>query len=93
MNLGVPIEEKTAPMNVEAARRIITMLVVSTVRKADSFTILKLSFRLNTVTTNAPRQPSAAPSVGVASPDMMVPSVARISDATGTSPTKNSRIM
>ena len=93
MNLGVPMEEKTAPMNVEAARRIITMLVVSAVRKADSLTSLKVRRPLAAVTTTAPRQPRAAPSVGVATPVRMVPRVTRIRTAGGTRPKKNSRTM
>ena len=91
MNLGVPMEEKTAPMNVEAARRIITMLVVSAVRKAESLMSLKVSRLLAAVTATAPRQPRAAPSVGVASPEIMLPSASRIRVATGMIPKKNSR--
>jgi hypothetical protein len=93
MKDGVPIEEKTTPMNVEAARRTITMLVVSAVRKTDSFKRLKVSFPFSIVTITAPRHPRAAPSVGVATPVIMVPSVAKMRTAGGRSPRKNSRIL
>jgi hypothetical protein len=89
MKVGVPMEEKTTPMNVEAARRIITMLVVSAVRKTASFMSSKVSFPFSFATITAPRHPRAAPSVGVATPVIMVPSVAKMRTDGGRSPKKN----
>ena len=93
INVGVPSVEKTTPMNVEAARRIITMLVVSAVRNTASFTTAKVNFPFSFVTMMAPRHPRAAPSVGVAIPVMIVPSVARMRTVGGISPKKNSRTL
>ncbi len=91
MYAGVPSAENTEPMNVDATSRIITMLDVCTVRNVASFRIGHVSRPCAAVTISAPTQPIAAPSVGVAHPVTMEPSVARISAAGGTSPNTNSR--
>ena len=91
MKVGVPSAENTEPMKVEATSSTITMLEVCTVRKVASFSIGQVSLPCAAVTSSAPTQPIAAPSVGVAQPVMMEPSVAMISAAGGNRPRKNSR--
>ena len=93
MKVGVPSAENTAPRKVEATSRIITMLAVCAVRKTESLNTAQVSLPWAAVTSSAPTQPSAAPSVGVAQPVTIEPSVARISAAGGIRPRKNSRKM
>src|SRR6185369_16139251 len=91
MKAGVPSAENTAPKNVDATSRIITMLDVCTVRNTESLKTVQLSRPCAAVTSNDPAQPRAAPSVGVAQPETIEPKVTRISTAGGIRPRKNSR--
>jgi len=93
MNAGVPSAENTDPRKFEAISRIITMLAVCAVRNVESLKTAQLSLRCIAVTASAPTQPMAAPSVGVAKPLTIEPSVATMSTVGGTRPKKNSRAM
>ena len=60
-----------------------TMALVLAVRNTDSLTTLKVSCRYAAASTKPPKAPTAAASVGVARPNTMEPSTARISTSSG----------
>ena len=92
MKVGVPSAENTEPMNVEADQQHHHHAGRSArCGKSRSLSTGQVSCPCAAVTSSAPTQPIAAPSVGVAQPVMIEPSVAMISAAGGISPKKNSR--
>ena len=80
-----PMDRNTVEKNLPPINSIITMEVVFMVAKADSRITVQLNLRLKIARINAPSAPSAAASVGVATPARIVPITARINAIGGMS--------